>query len=112
MLVPMSRIAEVIAITKAVAESTTVEPPDSGAYVGPLVNKQQWNKIQGIFRKGIEEGATLVTGGPGKPAGLEKGNYVKPTIFAYVNNDMIIAREEIFGPGLVILGYDDSRTRS
>jgi aldehyde dehydrogenase (NAD+) len=107
MLAPKSRIAEVIAIAKSVAESTTVGPPDSGAYVGPVVNEPQWNKIQGLIRKGIKEGATLITGGPGKPAGLERGYYVKPTIFADVSNDMTIAREEIFGPVLVIIGYDD-----
>jgi len=107
MLAPKSRIAEVIAIAKSVAESTTVGPPESGAYVGPVVNEQQWNRIQGLIQKGIEEGATLITGGPGKPAGLERGYYVKPTIFADVSNDMTIAREEIFGPVLVIIGYDD-----
>jgi aldehyde dehydrogenase (NAD+) len=107
MLVPRSRIAEVIAIAKSVAESTTVGPPDSGAYLGPLVNEQQWNKVQGLIRKGIEEGATLIAGGPGKPAGLERGYYVKPTIFAAVSNDMTIAREEIFGPVLLILCYDE-----
>jgi aldehyde dehydrogenase (NAD+) len=107
MLAPRSRIAEVIAIAKSVAESTTVGPPESGAYVGPVVNEQQWDRIQGLIQKGIEEGATLVFGGPGRPAGLEKGYYVKPTIFAGVSNDMTIAREEIFGPVLVIIGYDD-----
>jgi aldehyde dehydrogenase (NAD+) len=107
MLAPKSRIAEVIAIAKSVAESTTVGPPESGAYLGPVVNEQQWNRIQGLIQKGIEEGATLITGGPGKPAGLERGYYVKPTIFADVSNDMTIAREEIFGPVLVIIGYDD-----
>jgi aldehyde dehydrogenase (NAD+) len=107
MLAPKSRIAEVNAIAKSVAESTTVGPPNSGAYVGPVVNEQQWNRIQDLIRKGIEEGATLIAGGLGKPAGLERGYYVKPTIFADVSNDMTIAREEIFGPVLVILGYDD-----
>lgn len=106
MLAPRSRIAEVIAIAKTVAESTTVGPPDSGAYIGPVVNEQQWYKVQGLIRKGIEEGATPITGGPGKPPGLEKGYYVRPTIFTNVSNDMIIAREEIFGPVLVILEYD------
>jgi aldehyde dehydrogenase (NAD+) len=107
MLAPRSRIAEVIAIARSVAEGITVGPPESGAYLGPVVNERQWNRIQGLIRKGIEEGATLVTGGPGKPAGLEKGYYVKPTIFADVKNDMTIAREEIFGPVLAIIGYDD-----
>jgi aldehyde dehydrogenase (NAD+) len=107
MLAPRSRLAEVIEIAKSVAESITVGPPESGAYLGPVVNEQQWNRIQGLIRNGIEEGATLITGGAGKPAGLERGYYVKPTIFADVSNDMKIAREEIFGPVLVILGYDD-----
>jgi aldehyde dehydrogenase (NAD+) len=107
MLAPRSLIAEVVAIAKAVAEGITVGPPESGAYLGPVVNESQWNRIQGLIRKGIEEGATLVTGGTGKPAGLDRGYYVKPTIFADVNNGMTIAREEIFGPVLVILGYDD-----
>jgi aldehyde dehydrogenase (NAD+) len=107
MLAPRKRLAEVVEIARSVAESTIVGPPDSGAYVGPVVNEEQWQKIQRLINRGIEEGATLVTGGPGKPAGLEKGYYVKPTIFTDVTNDMSIAREEIFGPVLVIIGYDD-----
>ncbi|HTP65718.1 MAG TPA: aldehyde dehydrogenase family protein [Geobacteraceae bacterium] len=107
MLAPRSRMAEVIAIARSVAEATTVGPPDSGAYVGPVVNARQWDRVQGLIRKGIEEGATLVAGGPGRPAGLERGYYVRPTVFADVTNDMTIAREEIFGPVLVIIGYDD-----
>jgi aldehyde dehydrogenase (NAD+) len=107
MLAPRSRIAEVIAIAKSVVEGITVGPPESGAYLGPVVNEKQWNRIQGLIQKGMEEGATLITGGPGKPACLEKGYYVRPTIFADVTNDMTIAREEIFGPVLVIIGYDD-----
>ena len=106
MIVPRSRQAEVVEIAKATAESLAVGPPDSGAFVGPVVNASQWNKVQGLIRKGIEEGATLVTGGPGKPAGFEQGYYVKPTIFSDVTNDMTIAREEIFGPVLVIEPYD------
>jgi aldehyde dehydrogenase (NAD+) len=107
MLAPKKRLAEVVEIARSVAENTTVGPPESGAYVGPVVNQEQWKKIQRLINRGIEEGATLVTGGPGKPAGLEKGYYVKPTIFTDVTNDMSIAREEIFGPVLVIIGYDD-----
>ena len=67
----------------------------------------QFNKIQGLIEKGIEEGAELVSGGPGKPEGLNAGYYVRPTVFANVNNDMTIAREEIFGPVLSILPYKD-----
>jgi aldehyde dehydrogenase (NAD+) len=72
-----------------------------------VVSETQWKKIQGLIQKGIEEGATLVAGGPGKPEGLETGYYVRPTVFANVKNDMTVAREEIFGPVLTILGYRD-----
>lgn len=106
MLVPNSRMAEALAIAKAAAEATTVGAPDSGAALGPVISAGQWDKIQTLIHKGIEEGATLVAGGPGKPAGLETGYYVKPTILGNVNNQMTVAREEIFGPVLTILGYD------
>ena len=75
--------------------------------MGPVVSEVQWNKIQDLIQKGIDEGATLVAGGPGRPEGLDKGYYVQPTVFANVNNDMTIAREEIFGPVLSILPYED-----
>ena len=75
--------------------------------MGPVVSKAQFNSIQEYIQKGIDEGATLVAGGPGRPEGLNKGWYVKPTVFANVTNDMVIAREEIFGPVLVIIGYDN-----
>jgi len=78
----------------------------SGAAIGPVISATQWDKIQTLIHKGIEEGATVVAGGPGKPAGLETGYYVKPTILGNVNNQMTVAREEIFGPVLTILGYD------
>ena len=106
MLAPRSNMVEVIAIAKAAAEATTVGDPNGNAQMGPLVSETQWNKVQGLIKKGIEEGATLVVGGLGKPEGLEKGYYVKPTVFANVTNNMTIAREEIFGPVLSILGYD------
>ena len=106
MLVPRGLQAQVIALARAAAEATTVGDPQGNAKIGPVVSELQWNKIQALIRKGIEEGATLVTGGPGKPEGLEKGYYVKPTIFADVTNDMTIAREEIFGPVMAILPYD------
>jgi aldehyde dehydrogenase (NAD+) len=67
----------------------------------------QWEKIQGLIKKGIDEGATLVTGGLGRPEGVNKGYYVRPTVFADVTNDMTIAREEVFGPVLAIIGYQD-----
>jgi aldehyde dehydrogenase (NAD+) len=106
MIVPRSRLSEAVEIAKATAESLTVGPPESGAFLGPLINASQWNRVQSFIRKGIEEGATIVTGGLGKPDGLTQGFYVKPTIFSDVTNDMTIAREEIFGPVLVIEPYD------
>jgi aldehyde dehydrogenase (NAD+) len=108
MLVPAKLQDQVIAIAKAVAEGITVGAPFAeGTRIGPVVSETQWNKIQGLIKKGIEEGATLVTGGPGRPEGLDKGYYVRPTVFANVRNDMTIAREEIFGPVLSILPYQN-----
>jgi aldehyde dehydrogenase (NAD+) len=108
MLVPRSKINEVAEIAKAVAEKTVVgDPAVEGTQVGPLVSQQQWHKVQTLIQAGIDEGATLVTGGTGRPQGLAKGYYVKPTVFSDVNNDMTIAREEIFGPVLSIIPYDD-----
>src|SRR6202035_5742969 len=75
--------------------------------IGPVASKAQFDKVQGLIKKGLDEGATAVAGGPGRPDGLDTGYYVKPTVFAGVTNDMTIAREEIFGPVLCILGYDD-----
>ena len=106
MLVPHAKMAEALAAAKAAAEKTTVGAPDSGAIIGPVVSKAQWNKIQGLIQTGLDEGATLVTGGVGKPDGLDKGYFVKPTVLAGVTNQMTVAREEIFGPVLVIIGYD------
>ena len=71
-----------------------------------MISATQWGKIQSLIQAGLAEGATLVAGGPGKPAGLETGYYVKPTVLGHVNNQMTVAREEIFGPVLVVLGYD------
>ncbi len=108
MLVPAARMDEAIAIAKEAAVKVTVGDPNAdGTVIGPVVSDLQWNKIQGLINKGIAEGAELVTGGPGKPAGLETGYYVKPTIFARANNQMTIAREEIFGPVLTIIPYKD-----
>ncbi len=105
MLVPNSRLDEALGFAKAAAEATTVGDPASGAALGPVISAGQWDKIQTLIAKGIEEGATVVAGGLGKPAGLETGYYVKPTILGHVNNSMTVAREEIFGPVLAILGY-------
>jgi len=108
MLVPQSKMNEVIAIAKAVAEKTKAgDPRAADTNIGPVVSSIQWEKIQALIKKGIEEGATLVAGGPGRPEGVEKGYYVRPTVFANVTNDMTIAREEIFGPVISILGFKD-----
>ncbi len=108
MLVPAKRHDEAVAIAKAAAEQVKVGDPNAeGTVIGPVVSDVQFNKIQGLIQKGIEEGATLVTGGTGRPEGLNKGYYVRPTVFANVTNDMTIAREEIFGPVLSILPYKD-----
>jgi aldehyde dehydrogenase (NAD+) len=108
MLVPRHRLEEVVAIAKKTAESIRPgAPTDEGTDIGPVVSATQWNKIQDLIQAGIDEGAVLVTGGTGRPEGLDKGYYVKPTVFSSVSNDMTIAREEIFGPVLCILPYDD-----
>jgi aldehyde dehydrogenase (NAD+) len=106
MLVPGQKMDEVIAIARVAAEAHTVGDPNGNSKMGPVVSDVQWNKIQGLIQKGIDEGATLVTGGVGRPEGLDKGYYVKPTVFANVTNDMTIAKEEIFGPVVSIIGYD------
>jgi len=108
MLVPRRRMTEAAEIAAKVAAATKVgNPRDEGVQVGPAVSQQQWQKIQDLIQAGIDEGATLVTGGTGRPEGLETGYFVKPTVFADVSNDMTIAREEIFGPVLVIIPYED-----
>jgi aldehyde dehydrogenase (NAD+) len=106
MLVPKGRMEEAIRIAREVASKVTVGDPNGDFAMGPVVSKAQFISIQGYIQKGIDAGATLVAGGLGRPAGLEKGFYVKPTVFANVTNTMTIAREEIFGPVLTILGYD------
>ncbi len=108
MLVPRERLAEAAGIAARVAEATRVgNPRDEGVQVGPVVSKQQWQKIQDLIQAGIDEGAELVTGGTGRPQGLETGYFVKPTVFSNVTNAMTIAREEIFGPVLSIIPFDD-----
>ena len=108
MLVPQSKMNDAIAIAKGVAESTKAgDPRAADTKIGPVVSSIQWEKIQTLIKKGIEEGATLVSGGPGRPEGVEKGYYVRPTVFANVTNDMAIAREEIFGPVISIMGFKD-----
>jgi len=108
MLVPASRHDEAVAIARTAAESVNVgDPKLKDSNLGPVVSKVQFDRIQALIQKGIDEGATLVCGGTGRPDGLDKGFYVKPTIFANVNNEMTIAREEIFGPVLCMLPYKD-----
>ncbi len=108
MLVPAAKLAEVEAIARRVAESVvTGDPTSEKTNLGPLVSKLQFERVEGYIAKGIAEGAKVVVGGPGRPDGLTKGYFVKPTIFSNVRNDMTIAREEIFGPVLCILPYDN-----
>jgi aldehyde dehydrogenase (NAD+) len=108
MLVPRDRLDEAAAIAAEVADSIRVgDPRGEGVQVGPLVSAQQWEKVQALIQKGIDEGATLAAGGTGRPEGLAKGYYARPTVFSGVSNDMTIAREEIFGPVLSIIPYDD-----
>jgi aldehyde dehydrogenase (NAD+) len=108
MLVPADRLAEVESLAKKVAETVTVgDPTAQETDIGPVVSRIQFERIEGYISQGIAEGAKLVAGGEGRPEGLSKGYYVRPTIFSNVNNDMVIAREEIFGPVLAILPYRD-----
>ncbi|HEY8739610.1 MAG TPA: aldehyde dehydrogenase family protein [Candidatus Dormibacteraeota bacterium] len=107
MLVPRSRVAEAERIAADAASSTPVgDPTQEGSFVGPLVSKTQHDRVRGYIKKGIEEGAKVVTGGAEQPDGLERGFYVKPTIFSDVRPDMTIAQEEIFGPVIAIIPYD------
>ncbi len=107
MLVPAGKMADVEAIAKRVAETMVVvgDPASEKTTIGPVVSKLQFDRVEGYIEKGIAEGAHLITGGAGRPDGLPKGYFVKPTIFSNVRNDMTIAREEIFGPVLCILPY-------
>lgn len=107
MIVPRSKLAEVEQIAAEAAEAMTPgDPFAKSSKLGPLVSQAQWDRVQGYIATGIEEGAKLVTGGTGKPEGLETGYFVKPTVFSEVRRDMRIAQEEIFGPVLSILPYD------
>ena len=92
MIVPQAKIKEIAAIAKTVADKTKAgDPRAEGTTIGPVVNRIQWDKIQALIQKGIDEGATLVAGGPGLPEGVNKGFYVRPTIFSDVTSDMTIA---------------------
>ncbi len=108
MLVPADRHDEALAIAKRTAEAVKVgDPRAEGTDLGPVVSQLQYDKIQRLIEAGIKEGATLVTGGLGRPDGLNRGYYVRPTVFGHVTNAMTIAREEIFGPVLSIISYRD-----
>jgi len=108
MLVPAAKMDEVLEIARRAATKVRVgDPRAEGTTMGPVVSKTQFDKIQGLIQAGIDEGAELVCGGVGLPDGIERGYFVQPTIFGHVSNEMTIAREEIFGPVLSIIGYDD-----
>lgn len=108
MLVPKDRVADAAKLAAEVANSIPVgDPRAEGTKIGPLVSSTQWDKVQTLIQKGIDEGATLAAGGTGRPEGIDKGYFAKPTVFADVTNDMTIAREEIFGPVLSILPYEN-----
>ena len=107
MLVPRGRLAEAEQIAAAVSQTVVVgDTADKDTTMGPVVSKVQWDKIQGLIQKGIDEGAKLVCGGTGLPDGIEAGHYVRPTVFSEASNDMTISREEIFGPVLTMIPYD------
>jgi aldehyde dehydrogenase (NAD+) len=107
MLVPRARMAQAAGIAAGVAEETVPgDPRDAATGIGPVVSRLQWDKIQRLIAAGIAEGATLAAGGPGLPAGVNRGYYVRPTVFSDVTPAMTVAREEIFGPVLSILAYD------
>ncbi|WP_313675407.1 aldehyde dehydrogenase family protein [Mycolicibacterium sp.] len=107
MLVPRARMQEAAAVATATAEQVKVGNPADRTAIGPVASRAQFDKIQRLIQAGMDEGADVVAGGPGRPDGLDVGYYVRPTVFANVSNDMTVAREEIFGPVLCILGYED-----
>ncbi|MGW6354686.1 aldehyde dehydrogenase [Streptomyces sp. NPDC055092] len=107
-LAPRSRYEEVVTAVKEVVESLKVgDPQDPDTFIGPMIRRDQQQRVRDYIEIGVTEGARLVTGGPEVPAGLEKGYYVTPTVFADVDNSMRIAQEEIFGPVLVVIAYED-----
>lgn len=108
MLVPHAKLSEAERIAAGAAATMVVgDPFDPGTVLGPIANRRQFDRVQSLIQQGIEEGARLIAGGPGRPDGLERGNFVRPTVFSGVDNSMTIAREEIFGPVLVIIPYKD-----
>ncbi len=108
MLVPERHMDAAIEAARSTAGAITVDDPSlPGGHLGPVVNRSQFDRIQKLIQRGIDEGAELVVGGTGRPAGVQRGYYVKPTVFARVDNNMTIAREEIFGPVICLIGYRD-----
>jgi aldehyde dehydrogenase (NAD+) len=108
MLIPRSKMVQAMVAARQAAEATRVGDPFSEAtHIGPLASKAQFDKVQRLINQGIEEGARLIAGGLGRPEGIDKGYFAKPTVFADVSNNMTIAREEIFGPVLCMIPYDD-----
>lgn len=107
MLVPAAKLAEAEKIAAKATQNVVVgDPAQESTTMGPVVSEVQWNKIQGLIEKGIEEGAKVVVGGAGRPEGIDKGYFVQPTVFSEANNQMTIAREEIFGPVLTMIPYE------
>jgi aldehyde dehydrogenase (NAD+) len=107
MLIPRGKMEQATAVAKQTAAGIKVADATAKGSIGPLANKAQFEKVQELINKGIEEGATVISGGPGRPEGISKGYFVKPTVFTGVRNDMAIAREEIFGPVLSMIAYED-----
>jgi aldehyde dehydrogenase (NAD+) len=108
MIVPASKQDEIVRLLVIAAEQYVVgDPLDEGTRIGPLASEAQWSRVNGYIERGIADGATVITGGPGRIPGLEKGAYIRPTVFADVDQNSAIAQEEIFGPVLSIIAYDD-----
>ena len=107
MLVERSVYTDAIEVAVETADATRVgEPAEDGDHIGPLVSKAQYDKVQALIQRGIEEGARLVAGGPGRPADFNRGYYARPTVFADVSPEMTVSREEIFGPVLTMTPFD------
>jgi aldehyde dehydrogenase (NAD+) len=110
MLIPESLYEEAVIIAVKTADALVVgDVDDDNTFIGPVISQMQFDKIQALIQVAIDEGATLVAGGLGKPTGLEQGYFVKPTVFAHVNNKMTIAQEEVFGPVLVLIPYKNEQ---
>jgi aldehyde dehydrogenase (NAD+) len=105
-LIPRAHKAELESLIRAAVEAIRVGDPLTDVFMGPAANEGQWHTVQKYIQEGIDEGATLLTGGPGRPEGLDGGWFERPTVFTDVRNDMTIAREEIFGPVMSLIAYD------